>query len=230
MVPESGAISRSQSLPSSITTTPELDQSSFLSEDSGASVPMHLATDRAVQTQAAHAWSLRGHGMTLLHEDMLPYMNITSPPIPFVEALEGKALPLSGPNLPSWLSPVSLSPCESPSTQDDHTPPPKRQRVEKPEHAASRTETIRAWLVARRAQLQQAQDQIREAQSSLKARQAHWDHVQSLLRARIAELRQRSTRPPSLGLLESDELDDPLWDAAPMSSVAELLEQNILCL
>lgn len=191
---------------------------------------MHLATDRAVQTQAAHAWSLKGHGMTLLHEDMLPYMNTTSPSLPFLEALEGKAPPLSGPNLPSWFSPVSLSPCDSPCTQDDHTPPPKRQRVERPELAEPCTATIRAWLVARRAQLQQTQDQVRQAQNSLKTQQAHWDHVQSLLRARIAELQQRNSRPPSLGLLESDELDDPLWDAAPMSSVAELLEQNILCL
>jgi len=176
----------------------------------------------------------------------MSYLDAKEPLLPFFETMESKPAPVGAGYPPGWLSLASLSPCDSPSTQDDHTPPPKRLRVDQPEShtpilprssvppvRAPRTEALRAWLLERRGQLQQAQAQVRQAQETLKAQQEHWAHVQTLLSARISELSPRSAPAPApvrLGLLDSDELDDPLWDAAPVSSVADLLEQNILCL
>lgn len=175
----------------------------------------------------------------------MPYLNAKEPMLPFLESMETKPASVGAGLPPSWLSPVSLSPCDSPLTQDDHTPPPKRMRSEShapnhrrsstPARPASDTESLRAWLLQRRAQLQQKQADIRQAQATLKEQQGHWAHVQTLLSARIAKLSQNRTLAPApsslnLGLLGSEELDDPLWDAAPVSSVADLLEQNILCL
>ncbi|WFD20489.1 hypothetical protein MCAP1_002733 [Malassezia caprae] len=238
---ESGAIARSESLPSSLTATPDLDRSSFLSEDLGTPASACIATGRA--PTKAHTLDL---GL-MQREALMSYLD-TKEPMLFFDTMEGKAAPVSAGLPPSWLSPASLSPCDSPSTQDDHTPPPKRMRLGHSEShppipsrssaaraRAPRTEALRAWLLERRAQLHEAQAQVRQAQETLQAQQAHWTHVQSLVGARIAELRRHSAPAPApapagLGLLGTDELDDPLWDGAPVSSVADLLEQNILCL
>lgn len=235
---ESGSIACSESLPSSLTATPDLDRSSFLSDDLGTPASARIVNDRALTK--AHTLDLD----LMRREALMSYSGMKEPLISFLDTIEGQSAPVVAGVLPSWLSPASLSPCDSSSTQDDHTPPPKRMRLGQPEShtlllpcsstpraRAPRTETLRARLLERRAQLQEAQAQVRQAQEMLQVQQTHWTHVQSLLSARISELRRHSApAPQGLGLLGSDELDDPLWDTAPVSSVADLLEQNILCL
>lgn len=102
-----------------------------------------------------------------------------------------------------------------------------------------RTEAVRSWLLERRALLDRAYDDVCKDAASLRQRQAHYAHVRDSLRTRIHELRETRAKAaahvnaPQMLPSDTHEHDDAMWSAdstAAMSSVADLLEKNILCL
>lgn len=149
----------------------------------------------------------------------------------------------SAPSVPAWLVPA-----DPPSKLIDHTQskrpltnaaacPAKRMRYEAPNllpmdprpmaEDLPRRDAVRAWLLERRALLQKVQDDVCRDMAGLQRNQAHHAELRDKLGARIMELKERHTEEE---MWPND--DDEIWStsSAPMSSVADLLEKNILCL
>ena len=114
---------------------------------------------------------------------------------------------------------------------------------------------VRAWLLERRALLQKAHDDVYKDMTGLKSDQAHYAELRKLLSDRICTLRKRRGQTISdvpfeqtnnhvdgigVGMdvvddigsvgVDVNELDNGIWNASNVSSVADLLEKNILCL
>lgn len=90
---------------------------------------------------------------------------------------------------------------------------------------------LRAWLLERRALLQKAHDDVTKDMAALHQDMARRNELRMRLNARISLLRQRRMASlTSLAMLKPDGEGNELWDSAHVSSVADLLEQNILYL
>lgn len=88
-------------------------------------------------------------------------------------------------------------------------------------------DAVRAWLLERRALLQKVQDDVCRDMASLQRNQAHHAELRDKVGARIRELKEHRAEAETW---PND--NDGIWStsSASMSSVADLLEKNILCL
>lgn len=99
-------------------------------------------------------------------------------------------------------------------------------------HGASDGAALRAWLVERRALLHKAHDDVVRDMAGLQHDKTVRADMRARLTARMHALRQRSLdvppAPAAMPMLKTH--GGEFWDPTPVSSMADLLEQNILYL
>lgn len=241
-----GALSEPLSPHASV--TPDLDTSAF----SGVTTPTTLGSCPSVDEPLARgAASARrhldmfGHDMRLILGDQAASSSKL-----LGEPLEAR-LGLAAPPPAHWLSSATEPTASLPRELAPHTPQhsdvPQRKRARHhidseipstyqppmllpmgPRALAPGPDTLRAWLLERRALLQKAHDDVTRAAAHLRADEARWTELRAQLAARIGVLRKKQATVVHPTALLKDAFEP--WGTDDMGSVSDLLEQDILCL
>ena len=231
-----GTPSMCSDTPPSVSLSPDLDHcGTSVTEEMSLCTPSPLIP---AEVSPEFRWDMLVQELN----DAYTTSEVKKEPMPFVP-MSTLSSCISVPSSPAWL--LSTDP---PSKLIDHTQtkrsladavtcPPKRMRSEIPNllpmeprpmaENLPRRDAVRAWLLERRALLQKVQDDVCRDMAGLRRNQAYHAELRDKVGARIRELKEHRTEAEVWPID-----DDGIWStsSAPMSSVADLLEKNILCL
>lgn len=231
-----GTPSMCSDTPPSVSLSPDLDRcSTSVTEETSLCTPSPLIP---AEVSPEFRWDMLVQEL----DDAYTTPDVKREYMPFVP-MNIPSTCASVPSSPAWLLPT-----DPPSKLIDHTQskrplanaatcPPKRMRYEAPNllpmeprpmaEDLPQRDAVRAWLLERRALLQKVQDDVCRDMASLQRNQAHHAELRDKVGARIRELKEHRAEAETW---PND--NDGIWStsSASMSSVADLLEKNILCL